>query len=51
MTSLPSVKDPFNITPEEEAQVLNYFNGEFKARFTEADRAFTMALSKGQLCF
>ena len=48
MNSIPPVKDPFNITPEEEALVLSYFNGEFKGRFTDGDRAFQMALTKGQ---
>ena len=47
MTSLPPVKDHFNISPEEEAQIISFFNQQFKARFTDNDRAFQTALTKG----
>ena len=47
MTSLPPVKDHFNVSPEEEAQVLSFFHQQFKNRFTDVDRAFQTALTKG----
>ena len=48
MTSIPSVKDSFNISPEEEAQVLSFLNEQFKTRFTDRDPGFQKALTKGR---
>jgi hypothetical protein len=34
---LPSVKDNFNITAEEEAEVVAFLNEQFQNRFTDKD--------------
>ena len=46
--SIPSVKDSFHISPEEEAQVLSFLNEQFKTRFTDRDPGFQKALTKGR---